>query len=185
MVSLTKYLQPLLTDWKYAGTENFTHQVLYNNPEAFLRLPAARALHLVQEELKTKGISLKIFDAYRPYSVTRKMWEIVPDERYAANPAKGSGHNRGIAVDLTLVDLETGAELEMPTPFDNFTEKAHHTYMNLDSTVLANRQLLRTTMEKHGFRPLITEWWHYFWSDGKTYPLMDFDFGTMRALADK
>lgn len=185
MVSLTKYLQPLLTDWKYAGTGNFTGQILYSDPEAFLRRPAALALEAVQAELKQAGVGLKIFDAYRPYSVTKKMWTVVPDERYAANPAKGSGHNRGIAVDLTLVDLASGKELEMPTGYDDFTEKAHHNYMNLDPVVLKNRQLLRSTMEKHGFRALETEWWHYSWADGKEYPLMDFDFSAMRSLVNE
>lgn len=184
MVHLTNYLQPLVTDWKYATTDNFTKKVLYNKPEAFLRLPAARALQAVQQELKQQNIGIKIFDAYRPYSVTQKMWEIVPDERYAANPAKGSGHNRGIAVDLTLTDLLTGKELLMPTAFDDFSEKAHHNYIQLPPQALTNRQLLRKVMEKHGFVALETEWWHYYLPDPARYSLMNFSFEQLKKLAE-
>jgi D-alanyl-D-alanine dipeptidase len=183
MISLTNYLQPLTADWPYAGRENFTGSVLYKNPAAYLRLPAARALKAVQAELAARGLGIKIFDAYRPYSVTKKMWEIVPDERYAANPAKGSGHNRGIAVDLTLVELASGNELKMPTGFDDFSERAHHDYMQLDREVIANRALLRSVMEKHGYKALETEWWHYYLPDAARYPLMDFDFEQMERLS--
>jgi len=159
MVRLKEYLHPLITDFKYATYNNFTHRILYTHPEAYLRLPVAMALQKVQKELKAKGLALKIFDAYRPYSVTKEMWKVVPDQRYAANPAKGSGHNRGEAVDLTLVKVSSGEELPMPTGFDDFTEKAHHSYRDLPEDVLQNRALLKTTMEKYGFRALSTEWW--------------------------
>lgn len=115
MVLVEKYISPSFFDWKYATDSNFTHHILYKNPQAFVRLQAAEALAKVETELSTKGIGLKFFDAYRPYSVTKEMWKFVPDERYAANPAKGSGHNRGAAVDITLVNLKTGQELQMPT----------------------------------------------------------------------
>lgn len=182
MVALTNYLQPLVTDWKYATADNFTNQVLYHKPEAYVRLAAAKALQAVQEELRLKNVGLKFFDAYRPYSVTKKMWEIVPDERYAANPAKGSGHNRGIAVDVTLIDLETGKELLMPTAFDDFSEKAHHDYMNVDPEAIANRRLLKGIMEKYGFIALDTEWWHYYLPEPTKYSLMDFSFEQMKRL---
>ncbi|MCE3283116.1 MAG: D-alanyl-D-alanine dipeptidase [Chitinophagaceae bacterium] len=185
MVSLTKYLQPLICDWKYATKDNFTGQVLYTNPEAFLRLPAAKALRAVQEELKLQNLSLKIFDAYRPYSVTKMMWEIVQDERYTANPAKGSGHNRGAAVDVSIVNLTTRVELPMPTPYDDFSEKAHHDYMKLDSAQLHNRKLLRNVMEKHGFVALETEWWHYYLRNPEQFELLDLDFDEMRKLTSK
>ena len=180
MVALTNYLQPLPVEWKYATKDNFTKSVLYKNPAAYLRVPAAKALSAIQQELKSQGLGLKLFDAYRPYSVTQKMWEIVPDERYAANPAKGSGHNRGVAVDLTLVDLATGKELEMPTVFDDFSVKAHHNYMQLEAVVIANRKLLRTIMEKHGFIALETEWWHYYLPEPTKYTLMDLDFHQLK-----
>jgi D-alanyl-D-alanine dipeptidase len=183
MVAVKNYVKPLVTDWKYATTGNFTKIALYKKPAAYLRLDAAKALELVQEDLASKNLGLKFFDAYRPYSVTEKMWKVVPDDRYAANPARGSGHNRGAAMDVTLVDLATGEELPMPTAFDDFTEKAHHNYQDLDSNILRNRALLKTTMEKHGFLALDTEWWHYFLPNAKKYDLMDLSFRQMKRMA--
>ncbi len=183
MVALSNFIVPLNTDWRYASSANFTGKALYKNPLACMRIEAAEALYRVNEELKQQHLGLKLFDSYRPYSVTMKMWEAVPDDRYAANPAKGSGHNRGAAVDLTLYDLDTGAELCMPTPFDDFTEKAHHSYMQLDSMVLKNRKLLKTVMEKHGFVALDTEWWHYYLPNAaQRFELLDLDFKKMRKL---
>jgi zinc D-Ala-D-Ala dipeptidase len=182
MVAIDKYVTNIKTDFVYATANNFTHQILYNKPKVYLRLAAAKALQAVANNLKTKGLGLLIYDAYRPYSVTKTMWQIVPDDRYAANPAKGSGHNRGIAVDLTLYNLKTGLPLPMPTPFDDFTEKAHHNYMQLDSVVLANRQLLKTAMEQQSFKALDTEWWHYYLPNASKYELLDFDFKQMKKL---
>ncbi|WP_158559165.1 M15 family metallopeptidase [Deminuibacter soli] len=181
MVNLVNYISPLITDWKYATDSNFTHTVLYTNPAAFARLPAARALQQVQAALTKKGLSLKFYDAYRPYAVTQQMWAVVPDDRYAANPAKGSGHNRGAAFDVSIVELSTGRELPMPTPFDDFTEKAHHDYMQLPANVLANRQLLKTVMEKYGFTALSTEWWHYSLPNAAArFPLLNLSFDDLR-----
>jgi D-alanyl-D-alanine dipeptidase len=126
------------------------------------------------------GLGLKIFDAYRPYSVTVKFWELVKDERYVANPAKGSGHNRGIAVDLTIIDLKTGKELDMGTGFDNFTDTAHHTFTSLPEEVLHNRLLLKSTMEKYGFIALESEWWHYYLANGNTFELLDIEFKKLK-----
>ena len=184
MVAVKKYVKPLETEWKYATTNNFTNKVLYKNPAAYLRKDAAEALQKVQAELLPQQIGVKIFDAYRPYSVTEQMWKIVPDTRYAANPAKGSGHNRGAAVDITLIDLATLKELPMPTPFDDFTEKAHHNYMDLPADILKNRALLRTTMEKFGFIALDTEWWHYYLPNAaQNFELMDLSFRQMKRMA--
>ncbi|WP_343702655.1 M15 family metallopeptidase [Chitinophaga sp.] len=163
-------------DVKYATPNNFTKKTLYPFAAVYLRQPAYEALVRLQEFLKPMGIGIKIFDGYRPYRVTEKMWEIVPDERYAADPKTGSGHNRGVAVDLTLIYLKTGQELPMPTPYDDFTEKAHHNYMDLDAEVLENRALLRSLMEAHGFVALETEWWHYYLKDPSRFPLMDIGF---------
>ena len=112
MVPLSAYVNPLITDWKYATDSNFTKQTLYQNPDAYMRLEAALALQKINEELKHKGLGLKIFDAYRPFSVTKKMWEVVPDENYAANPAKGSGHNRGQR--WTLLYMTSQQERNLP-----------------------------------------------------------------------
>jgi D-alanyl-D-alanine dipeptidase len=176
LIEVTSYIPGILTDVRYATTNNFTKQQLYKHPAVFLRLPAAKALKAVQADLKKKGLGLKIFDGYRPYQATEKMWEIVPDDRYAADPKKGSGHNRGVAVDLTIVELKTGRALNMPTDFDDFTEKAHFNYTALESSVIANRNLLRTVMVKHGFKGSSTEWWHYYLLNYKLYPLMNIPF---------
>ena len=181
MVPLTRFLQPLQTDIVYATSANFTHQVLYKNPAAYLRLEAAQALQKVQDTLQSIGLDIKIFDAYRPYSITEKMWTIVPDDRYAANPANGSGHNRGIAIDLTLTN-KNGKELPMPTGFDNFTDSAHHNFMNLPAEVLQNRKLLKAVMEQYGFVALPTEWWHYSLPNPKRYDLLNVDFEEMKKV---
>lgn len=182
LVLLKAYLSPLVTDFKYATHNNFTNKILYKKPEAYLRLPAAIALGKVNMELMKEGYCLKVFDAYRPYSVTKKMWEIVSDERYTANPAKGSGHNRGIAVDVTIIHLATGEELQMPTPYDDFTEKAHHDYMDLPAEIIANRKRLRDVMEKYGFVALETEWWHYSLPNPTNYDVMDLSFKQLKQL---
>jgi len=178
MVDLTRYIPGIRMDIRYATRNNFTRQVLYKHPKVLLRLPAAKALKAVQEALEPRGLGLRIFDGYRPYHVTEKMWEIVPDDRYAADPRKGSGHNRGIAVDLTIIELATGKAIPMPTGYDDFTEKAHYSYMPADTTVRNNRALLRSIMEKHGFRALETEWWHFYLPDVEKYPLMDIPFSS-------
>jgi D-alanyl-D-alanine dipeptidase len=177
MVPLKKYVHGLVYDLRYATTNNFMHQQLYNySKQAFLRLPVANSLQKVQQELNSGGYGLKIFDAYRPYSITKKMWDLIHDDRYVADPSKGSGHNRGLAVDLTIIDMTTGKELDMGTGFDNFTDSAHHSFKNLPLAVLNNRQLLRSTMEKYGFKPLETEWWHYSWPNDRNYTVLDIDF---------
>ena len=125
-------------------------------------------------------MGLKIFDAYRPYSVTVKFWELVKDERYVAHPGKGSGHNRGIAVDLTIIDLASGQELDMGTGFDNFSDTAHSDYTQLPEKVLQNRQLLRSLMEKNGFKVLETEWWHFYLPGSNHYEILDIPFNKLK-----
>jgi D-alanyl-D-alanine dipeptidase len=178
MVELQKMTPGIVYDLRYATTSNFTHRLMYSPPtrHTFLRLAAARALAAVQQELNIQGYGLKIFDAYRPYRVTVSFWELIKDERYVANPGKGSGHNRGLAVDLTIVDLKTRRELDMGTGFDNFTDTAHHTFTDLPQAVLQHRKLLQETMEKYGFSKLETEWWHYFWPNDRNYEVLDLPF---------
>lgn len=183
IIPLKNLLPNLITNWKYASYDNFTQKILYKAPEAYLRKEPALALEKVNKELNTIGLGILLFDAYRPYRVTKKMWSIVPDERYAANPAKGSGHNRGAAVDLTLYDLKSGNILDMGTGFDHFSDTAHHDFTALPELVLKNRLLLKQTMMKNGFISLSTEWWHYSWPDAaKRFPLMDLSFTAMRRL---
>lgn len=181
LVELKQIIKHFRQDMPYKTVHNFTNQVLYP-PTAglFLCREAAEALAKVQDSLLRLGKTLLIFDAYRPYAVTEKMWEAVPDENYAANPAKGSGHNRGIAVDLTLADLATGQPLTMPTTFDSFSDTAHHTFTDLPAEVLANRALLKGLMEHFGFLALRTEWWHYSLPDPRRYPLLNLSFAELK-----
>jgi D-alanyl-D-alanine dipeptidase len=183
IVLLQLIVPQLVTDIKYSTKNNFTRQVLYKEARVFGRLQMAIALKKINEDLAQNGIGLKVFDAYRPYAVTKKMWKLVHDARYAANPAMGSNHNRGVAIDVSLIDLSTAKELLMPTPFDDFTEKAHHTYTNLPAEVIKNRTLLRKTMEKYGFVALETEWWHYSLPDAKQYELLDLSFDQLERLS--
>jgi len=177
MVELKNLLPDIVYDLRYATTNNFTHQKLYKSGEqTYLRLTAARALGNVLHDLNRQGLGLKVFDAYRPYDVTRKMWELIHDERYVADPSKGSGHNRGLSIDLTIIDLNDETELDMGTGFDNFTDTAHHTFKALPTSVLQNRKLLRQTMEKYGFKALETEWWHYNWPNDRNYEVLNIDF---------
>jgi D-alanyl-D-alanine dipeptidase len=168
----------VILDLRYSSDNNFMHKKLYpqNTKTTFLRKPAYQALENASRELGRQGLVLVIFDAYRPYSVTETLWKNVLDERYAANPAKGSGHNRGIAVDLTLADLKTHQVLPMPTDFDNFSDSAHQDFMGTDDRRIANRELLKRVMEKNGFIPLSTEWWHYSWPHPENFEVLDLDF---------
>jgi zinc D-Ala-D-Ala dipeptidase len=182
MIELKSLISTIVYDLRYATTNNFMRRMMYpaNTNQTFMRLPAANALKKIQEELSISGLGLKVFDAYRPYSVTVKFWELVKDERYVANPSKGSGHNRGTAIDLTIINLKTGSELNMGTGFDNFSDTAHHTFTNLPADVLKNRQLLKSTMEKYGFKAYNEEWWHYSLPDVAKYELLDIDFKKLK-----
>jgi D-alanyl-D-alanine dipeptidase len=183
LVSLQQFIPQLVIDLKYATKNNFTRNILYQNPKAFTRLATATALKKINGDLNKLGLGLKVFDAYRPYQVTKRMWKLVHDERYAANPAKGSGHNRGAAVDVTLVKMATGEELVMPTGFDDFSEKAHHSYNHLPDEIIRNRELLKKTMEKFGFVSLSTEWWHYSLPEAASrFELLDLSFEQLAKL---
>lgn len=178
MMELKTLIPNLAYELRYASTNNFMRRLIYpaGTNKTFLRLAAARALKKVQDELNAKGLGLKIFDAYRPYSVTVRFWELVKDERYVAHPGNGSGHNRGGSVDLTIIQLNSGRELNMGTDFDNFSDTAHHTYTRLPEDVLQNRLLLKSTMEKFGFRAYAKEWWHYSLPEAMKHELLDIDF---------
>jgi D-alanyl-D-alanine dipeptidase len=175
LIDAKKYDFSLVLDIKYATQDNFTHQVVYPESRCLLRRAVAEALARVQSSLRVQGFKLKVFDCYRPLSVQKKFWQLVPDERYVADPKKGSRHNRGAAVDLTLLDLE-GREVEMPTAYDNFTEKAHRNYKKLPKKAIQNRTLLEKAMEKEGFAGLDTEWWHFDFKGWEAYPIEDIQF---------
>lgn len=159
-VNLKSLSQEFVFDMKYATDDNFLKQKVYDCAECYLRKATAQALVKANEEFRALGYRIKIFDCYRPLSVQKKMWNILPGTHYVANPAKGSKHNRGAAIDLTLVDAD-GNELDMGTPFDFFGQKAHHTYTKLSENVLKNRNLLKTILNKHNFKSIYSEWWHY------------------------
>ena len=188
MVEIKSLAPNIVYDLKYATDKNFTRRNMYpaKTSYTFLRLPVAKALAQVQKELNEKGMGLKIFDAYRPYSVTEKFWEMVMNEKYVADPKKASGHNRGISVDLTIIYMHNGKELQMPTGFDNFSDTAHHTFMNIPFDALQNRKLLKDVMEKYGFVKFDTEWWHYSWPDEKNYyDAMDISFSDFKNAGKK
>jgi D-alanyl-D-alanine dipeptidase len=180
LVDVKTIVPGVMLDIRYATTNNFTGQQLYSVARCCLRREAAERLCEVQAELRAQGLGLKIFDGYRPLSVQKKMWAIYPHPGFVADPAKGSRHNRGAAVDLTLIKLD-GSEVPMPTPFDDFTERAHRGYRDLPSDAIHNRELLERVMTKHGFTGLPTEWWHFDLNNWREYPIMDVDYSRIKA----
>lgn len=175
LVELKSIVSNIRYDLRYATTDNFTGVALYpkNTNITFLRKEPALALSNIAKELEQQGLGIHVWDAFRPYRVTVKFWRLIKDERYVANPKKGSGHNRGIAIDLTLYDLKSGELLDMPTVFDNFSEQAYHGHEGLSQQKKNNRELLRSIMEKHGFIKFPTEWWHYYWPNGELYDVLN------------
>jgi len=182
LVDLQKYIPGVVLDIRYADTNNFTKTKIYTQPRAFLRKPAADSLLKIQQILAEKGLGLKIYDAYRPYAATLYFYKVYPDTTFVAAPWKGSIHNRGCAVDLSIINLESGAELKMPTEFDSFTDLASHKYTDLDSTSLANRALLKDVMLSHGFTLYDAEWWHYNLKQRDNYKLMNLSFEELDAI---
>jgi D-alanyl-D-alanine dipeptidase len=184
MISIVQ-IPGLVLDLRYATTNNFMHKKLYagNVHTTFLRKPVYDALDSVCDYLATLGFGLIVFDAYRPYSVTESLWKQEKDERYTANPAKGSGHNRGISIDLSLEDLRTHKLVEMPTGFDNFSDSAHLDFKGTDTRLIINRDLLVESMKKYGFVPLSTEWWHFSWPHQENFEVLDLSFEQLEKLS--
>jgi zinc D-Ala-D-Ala dipeptidase len=156
-------------DIRYATTDNFVKEAIYPCARFFLRPEVARALEHVRLELETQGYRLKLFDGYRPRPAQQKLWDKVPNPDYVAPPSEGSMHNRGVAIDLTLTDLQ-GVEIDMGTSYDFFGPEAHMDFQKLPQAVLDHRQKLKSVMENHGFQSIRTEWWHYSFVRG-AYPL--------------
>ena len=173
---ISEKIPEIVLDIRYATQNNFTGKVIYTLPKAFVRKKVVEALVMVQDSLKKLNLGLKIFDAYRPYAATLLFYEVYPDTNFVANPRYGSRHNRGCAVDVSLVNVFTGLEISMPTPFDEFSERAHPEYMNLEEEVIANRTLLFGVMQHFGFSHYPTEWWHFDFEGWEKYPLMDIPF---------
>jgi D-alanyl-D-alanine dipeptidase len=171
LVELTTLDPTIRLDVRYATTRNFLGTPLYSQARAFLQRPAAEALVRVNRSLAAEGYGLLVHDAYRPWYVTKIFWDAMPPElhRYVADPAQGSRHNRGCAVDLTLYDLKTGHAVEMPSLYDEATERAYPTYTGGTAEQRGMRDLLRHHMEAEGFAVYEFEWWHFDYHDWKSY----------------
>jgi len=184
LIEINRINSNVILDIRYATTNNFTGKKIYPQAKCFLRRGTAKKINRIQKKLEALGLGLKIFDGYRPLSAQFKLYEVFPNEKYVANPYKknfkGSKHNRGCAVDCTLVDLKTGKELKMPSEFDEFSQKAHLDYKNMDKESAKNCKLLGDIMEKNGFKRIYSEWWHFNDTDWKSYSVLDIAFSEIR-----
>lgn len=178
LVELVHVIPDLELDIRYASTDNFMEAVFYEQPRAFLQHPAADALAAAQAELREHGYGLLIYDAYRPWHVTKMFWDATPEHQreFVADPASGSRHNRGCAVDLTLIDLATGQPVDMPSGYDEFSHRAYANYPAWSSRARDLRQLLRHTLEQQGFEALANEWWHFDFASWREYPILNLRF---------
>ena len=165
-------------DIRYATPDNFVGRAVYPEARAFLQPPAAEALVRVNKQLDKKGLGLVIFDGYRPWTITKLFWEVVPEDKrkFVADPAKGSKHNRGCAVDLSVYDRSTGDLIPMPSGFDEFTERASPDYAGGSEIERTNRDMLRKLMESEGFIVNPREWWHFDYKDWEQYAIFDISF---------
>ena len=180
LVELVKLDAGIRLDIRYATTNNFMGRPVYRQARAFLQRPAAEALVRANASLKPRGYGLLVFDGYRPWSVTKAFWDSATqaqrDIGFVANPAEGSKHNRGCAVDLTLYKLSTGSEVTMPSAYDEFSERAFPAYQGGTAESRANRDLLRSAMEAEGFTVLKEEWWHFDYKNWREYRIQDIPF---------
>lgn len=181
LVELIKLDGTFKLDVRYATANNFTGRAVYTEARAFLQRPAAEALVRASRALRKKGYGLAVFDGYRPWSVTKLFWEITPADKkqFVADPAKGSRHNRGCAVDLTLYDLKTGRQVSMPGEYDEMSERSHINYAGGTAEQRRLRDLLRAAMEAEGFTPYEPEWWHYDFKDWRQYPILNLSFSEL------
>ena len=178
LVELVKLDPTIKLDIRYAGKNNFLGRPVYKEARAFLQRPAAEALVRVNQKLRTQGYGLLIHDGYRPWYVTKIFWDVTPEDKkiFVADPAKGSRHNRGAAVDLSLFDLKTGQAVKMPSEYDEMTERSHINYTCSTDAAEHLRDLLRSAMEAEGFAVYEPEWWHYDYKDWKEYPILNLKF---------
>ena len=189
LVEVTNLDPTIKLDIRYATSNNFLHRPVYTEARAFLQRPAAEAVARANRALKSRGYGLVIFDGYRPWSVTKIFWDSASRyERkieFVANPKKGSRHNRGCAVDLTLCDLKTGREVAMPSDYDEFSERAFPDYQGGNAEARAARDLLRRIMEAEGFTVYKAEWWHFDFNGWKEYPILNIPFENLRAASSQ
>ncbi len=182
LVELVKLDPTIKLDIRYATANNFLSTPVYTEARAFLQKPAAQALLRAHRTLKAHGYGLIIHDGYRPWYVTKIFWDATPDDKkiFVANPAEGSKHNRGCAVDLSLYDLKSGEEVKMPSGYDEMTTRAYSDYAGGAADERARRALLRQAMEKQGFKVNPTEWWHFDYKDWKKYPILNVKFEDLK-----
>ena len=179
LVELVTLDPTIKLDIRYATTNNFTKQVVYSEARAFLQRPAAQALLAAHRELARQGYGLMIHDGYRPWTITKKFWDVTagtPMRDFVANPKTGSKHNRGCAVDLTIYDLATGQIVQMPGDYDESTQRSFPDFKGGTQAQRARRDLLRAAMEKQGFTVESNEWWHFNYQDWPSYPILDISF---------
>jgi zinc D-Ala-D-Ala dipeptidase len=187
LVELIKLDKSIKLDIRYARNDNFVGKPVYTEARAFMQRDAAEALVKIHKMLKKQGLGLVIFDGYRPWSVTKLFWEVTPEDKriFVANPKNGSRHNRGCAVDLSIYDRKTKKFLEMPTEFDDFTEKASPTYQGASELQTKNRELLRSVMEAEGFTVNKNEWWHFDYKNWQNYGIYDISFSEIKTIKKK
>ena len=182
LLELVRLDPTIKLDIRYATSNNFLGTPVYTQARAFLQRPAAEALLRAHRELKAQGYGLIIHDGYRPWYVTKIFWDATPADKriFVADPAEGSRHNRGCAVDLSLYDLKTGGEVKMPSGYDEMTDRAFADYAGGTADERARRALLRQAMEKQGFTVYPQEWWHFDYKDWKQYPILNVKFEDLR-----
>jgi zinc D-Ala-D-Ala dipeptidase len=172
-------LDPMIKlDIRYATRNNFLDRPVYKEARAFLQKPAAEALVRANQKLREQGYGIVVHDGYRPWSVTKIFWDVTPADKkiFVADPSQGSRHNRGCAVDLSLYELKTGKIVQMPSEYDEMTERAHINYACATPEAKHLRELLRSAMESEGFAVYEPEWWHYDYKDWKEYPIQNIPF---------
>jgi D-alanyl-D-alanine dipeptidase len=181
LVDLAALDPSLRLDIRYATPNNFLGRPVYDQPRAFLQRPAAEALLRAHHWLKTKGYGIVVFDGYRPWSVTKIFWDATPEDKkqFVADPAKGSRHNRGCAVDVSMYEIRSGRLVTMPSEYDEMTERAHPDYRGGSRRARRLRDLLRRAMEREGFTVYENEWWHFDYKDCPRYPVLDIPFGAI------
>lgn len=178
LIELTGLDNTIKLDIRYATANNFTGKAVYPQARAFLQKPAAEAVVRVHQKLSKKGLGIVIYDGYRPWAITKLFWDTVtPEQRkFVADPAKGSKHNRGCAVDLGIFDLRTGEAIPMPSGYDEFNERASPDYAGGTAEETSNREMLRELMEAEGFTVNPNEWWHFDHKDWEAYAIYDISF---------
>lgn len=172
LVNLAKYPGEIYINMRYAGLDNIFGKAVYPNSDCLVHYDLAQALISANRELMLNGYALKVWDAYRPLRTQYALWELLPDRKYVASPELGSLHNRGSAVSLTLVRSD-GSSLEMPTDFEEFTEAASSLYSECSEAAMKHRTVLHNTLKKYGLKPYKAEWWHFYFKNGRKYPVLD------------